>query len=835
MFKIEWDRETGGVLLSSKVTKNTLGISPRPVFYEELDLVGLDNLGFTYPKVQEPIMWALNKQYWYRGQMLFEVKGANLYDAPTISLAEGVSASELMPVDVVSMLDKNSDAMFLIESEAIEFIRDIYVTYARVNKAFNNSDSNKLDFEALAQKLEQKTKKKMAVVRQDCDSFDIMPLEQASDEGKKVLLSTKVDNFIASFSGGKDSQVVLDLCTRAIPPTDFEVIYSDTGYELPPSLQLYEHVQEYYKPRFPDLQFSTTRNHRSVLAYWDMIGTPSDAHRWCCKIMKTAPLYRSLKVDGNKQARVLAFEGVRAEESARRNEYGRIGKGVKHSTTINARPIFYWNTTEIFLYLMRYSLPINMAYRLGKARVGCIICPFSSSWDDMIVNRCYHESLSPFLSRLTSGAKKQGVKDIDDYLKARNWKFRASGNALKNKTQIFFSPEKHNFRAKVINPTKDLFSWLGIIGNYHVQHASDEKILGELRYKDSVFSFEFHKDPKNNAFEFTVFDASDVRLITLLRRIIYKTAYCINCEACEVECPSGALSVYPQITVDATKCVHCYKCLEFHDKGCIVANSLDMTNGTNLKSKTGIDRYSTFGLHEEWLVEFLSDPDNYWENISLGKKQVSSMKSWLKEAEIVDSNLKITPTGTALVQIYQNNPTLAWEIVAINLAYNSFIVNWVLNSIGVNGLYDNSLIDDTIKLQYGDAYGAKTIQNARAAFMQLMKYSPIGETLMAGVENGKKRQRQEYSALSPEAVAYSIYKFAEARGITYLRVSDFYRPEENNGIFHEFGLSKPNLLKKLRFLSTAKDRLLVAELNMGLEHITLREDLNALKVLQSFV
>ena len=31
MFKIEWDIETGGILLSSKVTKETLGISPRPV------------------------------------------------------------------------------------------------------------------------------------------------------------------------------------------------------------------------------------------------------------------------------------------------------------------------------------------------------------------------------------------------------------------------------------------------------------------------------------------------------------------------------------------------------------------------------------------------------------------------------------------------------------------------------------------------------------------------------------------------------------------------------------------------------------------------------------
>ena len=38
MYKITWDKETGGVLLHSRIVEGTLGVSPRPVFYEELDL-----------------------------------------------------------------------------------------------------------------------------------------------------------------------------------------------------------------------------------------------------------------------------------------------------------------------------------------------------------------------------------------------------------------------------------------------------------------------------------------------------------------------------------------------------------------------------------------------------------------------------------------------------------------------------------------------------------------------------------------------------------------------------------------------------------------------------
>ena len=88
------------------------------------------------------------------------------------------------------------------------------------------------------------------------------------------------------------------------------------------------------------------------------IGTPRDTHRWCCSIMKTAPLYKMLKAEGNKQARVLAFDGVRAEESSRRENYLRIGKG-KHTFVFNAHPILKWNSVEIFLYLFRYNLHIN--------------------------------------------------------------------------------------------------------------------------------------------------------------------------------------------------------------------------------------------------------------------------------------------------------------------------------------------------------------------------------------------------------------------------------------------------------------------------------------------
>ena len=221
MYKITWDKETGGVQLHTRVVDDTLGVSPRPVFYEELDLLGLDKLGWKYPQCKEPLLWAVNKQYWYRGELMFEAKGANIYDPATIVFQDGCEKMKLVPVNMKKMLERNREIMFVIESEAIEFIRDTYTTYAQAKKSVEKIKANQLDYEELAARMEQKTKRKMAIVKEDCDSFEVMPLDVANEQGRRVFQTTKIDRFIASFSGGKDSQVVLDLCTRAIPSTDF--------------------------------------------------------------------------------------------------------------------------------------------------------------------------------------------------------------------------------------------------------------------------------------------------------------------------------------------------------------------------------------------------------------------------------------------------------------------------------------------------------------------------------------------------------------------------------------------------------------------------------------
>ena len=845
MYKIVWDAETGGVKFLKRKTENCLSVSPRPVFFEELDLLGLNRLpggkSWKYPNCKEPLLWACNKQYFYRGKFVFEAKGANIYEKPKILLQADAESLVLTPVNVSLMLERCRDEMFLLESEAIEFIRDTYQMYSSIKLTRNVARANQMDFEKLAAQVEKMEKKKMAIVRQDCNSFDIMPLESANAAGKKIFQTTsKIDVFLASFSGGKDSQVVLDLCTRALPPSTFEVIYSDTGYELPPSLALYEEVQKYYNKRFPELKFRTAKNHASVLEYWDKIGTPSDTHRWCCSVMKTAPLYRLLKTKENKQARVLTFDGIRAEESTSRSMYNRIGKGVKHDTVINASPILLWNTTEIFLYILKYKLPVNCAYRQGMTRVGCLICPFSSEWNDMISNNKYKAVLKPFLSRIEEKVKSSGIKDSDIYIKNGNWKRRAGGRGMDFPSSFQVMQTSPDLVIKVQNPQQNIFTFLKAVSPFQIQKISEFEHKGEIKYQNSIYTFST-KSENNVTIVKLESSFKEPILQGLFKRAISKATFCIKCEACEVECPTGALAILPSPCIEQSKCISCHKCLTFHEKGCIVAHSVAETE-TNTK-KMKLISYNNFGLREEWLDLYMANPEFFFQDEANGlnkKEQEPSFAKWLTQAGIINSyapkDRELTSLGKLLVEIYQNDPSLVWEIIWVNLTYNSPIAIWFKESINWSREFSKPDLVELLKNDYPDN-STKTIENVVSAFFDTLRKCPIGGWGILTEFQRLKYRKNACARISREAIAYSLYKYAEETGSYNFRVSDFYSDNIKSGIYREFGISKQEFEMGLRSLNSDKNRLVIAELQMGLDHISLRDDISselALKTLFSF-
>ena len=141
------------------------------------------------------------------------------------------------------------------------------------------------------------------------------------------------------------------------------------------------------------------------------------------------------------------------------------------------------------------------------------------------------------------------------------------------------------------------------------------------------------------------------------------------------------------------------------------------------------------------------------------------------------------------------------------------------------------------ELALNDFDGTKnTITYAIGGFMQIFNYSPIGDILNQGQSADTKNYiRGQHSELSEVALAYSIYKYAETKGILSLRITDFYSEDCQTGPAKEFAISKSTFTKLLRQLNSATNRVLIAELNMGLDSITLREDLSSMDILKQLV
>jgi len=266
--------------------------------------------------------------------------------------------------------------------------------------------------------------------------------------------------------------------------------------------------------------------------------------------------------------------------------------------------------------------------------------------------------------------------------------------------------------------------------------------------------------------------------------------------------------------------------------------------GTATKT-SGIDKYSTFGMRDEWVAAFFEQMDDWFDGYAnLGPKQIPAMLNWLREAELVDAKeKKVTELAKMIKPLYESNPLVAWQIIWINLAFNSSIVNWYVNRVNNEGVYTKQELLELLKEEYPTLKGA-TLKNPIDALVNMFCNSPLGaeeeyddNSLCIGLLEKKGVQVKNVrkygtSRVSSVAVAYLLYKNAEINDMHEMTVSDIYE-RECMGVKTIFNMSSETFLNALRGLTNSE--ILSADLLGGLENIHLASEFTSYEVLRKML
>ena len=231
------------------------------------------------------------------------------------------------------------------------------------------------------------------------------------------------DKVYISFSGGKDSTVLLDL-VRQTSYSNIPAVFVDTGLEYPetkefvktidnvtilrPKMSFKQVIEKYGYPMvskeqanyLDDIRTSTEKmrirrlegneqGRFKLSKKWHyLIDAPFKVSHRCCLVMKKEPAKRYEHETGR-----VPFIGTLAEESTlRQQSYLKTGCNAFEGKRPNSTPLGFWKEQDILEYIYINKLPINKAYGdvvyeenlLGNKkysttkcdRTGCIYCGF---------------------------------------------------------------------------------------------------------------------------------------------------------------------------------------------------------------------------------------------------------------------------------------------------------------------------------------------------------------------------------------------------------------------------------------------------------------------------
>ena len=817
MHKYEWDPVTGGILLLPQQEKSSR--EPRPVYYREMNLLGMDKR-WKYPQNDDaPIMWAEAERYIYRGKMIARTKGGGLFQQPEVIYSEadeGIPAGEtLIPVDVELMIAKNAE---LLDNLLEETAKKIYSTYIK----FRN----------------------------------------------------RIDLFYVAFSGGKDSVVALDMVQRTLPHNSFKVVFGDTQMEFPDTYKTVATVEAWCRDN--GIDFLRAKSSLTPKAAWNIFGPPAAEIRWCCSVFKTTPQILLLRnIMQNPSFTGMAFTGIRAEESASRGEYDDVSEGKKHKGQFSFHVIFDWNSAELYMHIYRNHLPLGESYYKGVPRAGCLVCPNAVGRSDYFRRIAYQKEIDEYLNIIKKTSTKASSfteSQMQEFINDGHWRTRSTGR------ELVLGKDLHKYRevekgTHCITILKNgtyyhWLSWLRTVGD--IIRVDGGYI--EVRFQDRTYGINWilGDDGYDEIWVRNCFKSkTDVKFLSLLKSSVIKAVYCVNCGVCEAECKFSCIHCTKGGLTIGDNCQHCFRCHDIHEH-CIRYYSIRNKEKEG-KPLSAIDRYSSFGFRNAWLESFVNHGGNieFWTSAADGlapNKRQDACHQFLLDAGIIIgkwktkknketqekstdfSPIKNTKFGEKILEL--GTTSTIWALIMVNLVSNPDVptFRWFLENCDMFQTYDEEDLFNLLLPVFANDEKGHGKQNVIDSLKILFATTPLGaEQIVAQIDfTAKTTARGDTISLNsltrmpwyspiPEVILYSLYKFAEACGDYHQFTLSYLMDEtiERDGVSPTtiFGLDRDTMIRIINGLAINYPNFISASFSYDLDTITLRKEKKAEDVL----
>ena len=104
----------------------------------------------------------------------------------------------------------------------------------------------------------------------------------------------------------------------------------------------------------------------------------------------------------------------------------------------------------------------------------------------MVVNNKFKSNLAPFLNRIITIAKDRKIPNLDEYVKDRKWRLRASGNFVSQKSSVEFIKSTPHLVASISNAKIDIEKWLITISDFTLS-KNGNVAQGEFNFKKKIY------------------------------------------------------------------------------------------------------------------------------------------------------------------------------------------------------------------------------------------------------------------------------------------------------------------------------------------------------------